>query len=51
MSHLPSGDSPSVPAEEPPPLETVDAPALVVAPHLAENVPLRRAAEADVLAR
>ncbi len=52
MSH-PSGDSPpsggAAAAEEPPPLEVVD-PAQVL-PHIAENIPLRRAPEAETNAR
>ena len=49
----PTGDSPpcggAAAAEEPPPLEVVD-PAAVL-PHLAENIPLRRAPETETNAR
>ena len=49
----PSGDGqPSGGFEDPPPLETVDPSHVAMPqPHLAENLPLRRAAEADVSAR
>ena len=49
----PSGDGqPSGGYEDPPPLETVDPSHVSMPPpHLAENMPLRRAAEADVSAR
>ena len=49
----PSGDSqPTGGFEEPPPLETVDPNhGAMPPPHLAENLPLRRAAEADVSSR
>jgi hypothetical protein len=53
MMSQPSGDSPvgsgGAAAEEPPPLEVVD-PAQVL-PHLAENLPLRRAPESETSAR
>lgn len=48
----PSGDSPTTAgAEEPPPLETVEVNTVVPMSHLAESVPLRRAPEAEAIAR